>query len=726
MGFRRQFTDPGRDLRPFRIVHDFDIGDAGFERGMEIVRARLDELQSFGFAGVTVNVPFHRYLESGEGWRWFVAMVEEAVARGLRLWLYDEKGYPSGGAGGITLRDHPAFEARGAAMLFEAAGPGQTVCLRVPRGHDGAVAAFACPGTSPEDMDTERAEAVPPDEDGAYRYLCGGGSRVVMLFAHKRSYEGTHAHHNVCARRRYINVSQKAAVDAFAANTYRPYFDRVGQYCGREIEAVFTDEPSYMSVYLNAGLEPSDTDDPVDGGIPLLPAVPWGEDVVRAFQERNGYDLVPRLPCLFGGGSAAARRVRVDYYRTLSALYEEAYFRNLADLCAGRGLAFSGHVLLEDRLYWHVLFEGDMMRLLRHMHIPGIDLITARPENAWADACTPKLASSVARFHNRPHVMSETSSHAEMADGRSTLSFAQQMCTVAMQYALGVDMIHSYFADRGWTAEENRVFCAMVGRLGLFVRDGRLDAPVAVYYPFDTMAAHVAASSRQLFEWDGGADAAEIERCWQGSMRALLDAQVDFELIGSDELVKCRADGGWLRHPCGSAYRALALPRADILTAAELDVVESFRGAGGTVILCGAGPALCATEEENARLLSLRRACANAASPEQVAAIVTTAVRPAVRTDKPCPRLVAMHRVCGGHDRYLLVNGADRPVRTGVWLSGGGEARLWNPFDGTDAPAPARPDGGGVRLALEMPPYGVLLVTVGATEPTADRQESVQ
>jgi hypothetical protein len=718
LSFQKLFQNPDRSTRPFRIVHDFGVGDAeDFEHGMAIVQARLDELQSFGFSGVTVNVPFTHYLESEAGWRWFDAMVEAVIARGMRLWLYDEKGYPSGGAGGITLRDHPEFEASGLAMLHDIARDGEAVSLKLPWGHDQIVAAAVCPGTSAEDMDTDSVEHFLPDsESGTYRLAPTVGRHVAMLFAQKRSYEGTHAHHNVCAKRRYINVAQKAAVDAFIDNTYRPYAEHVGRYYGHEIEAIFTDEPSYMTTYLNAGLEPDVTDDPVDDTIPLLPTVPWGDNIAQAFLGHHGYDLLEHLPCLFGGHSRNARRVRIDYYRTLSALYEDAFFKNLSDVCAAQGFGFSGHVLLEDRLYFHVLFQGDMMQLLRHMHIPGIDLITARPENAWADACTPKLAASVAHLYGKPHVMSESSSHGEMVNGCSTLSFEQQMCTVAMQYALGVDMLHSYFADQAWTTQQNRTFCDMIGRLGGFVQGGILDAQVAVFYPFDTMAAYVTASDRQLFAWDGGPDVARVEGYWQGAMHSLMGAQVDFELLGMDELAQCSVSGGCLRHPCGSFYRVLVLPHTDCLGGAQLAVIDAFRQAGGSVVLYGAGPALCASAEEDGRLEELRRACPPLLQPGQLLSAVLTAVQPGLTLDKPCPRLVAMHRVYAGRHRYLLVNSDGVSIHTGIRLAGTGSVLRWNAFDGACWQMEAESRGLGTHLTLELEPYGVCLFTVGMDE----------
>ena len=51
----------------------------------------------------------------------------------MTLWLYDERGYPSGNAGGIVLRDHADWEASGLMVARAEAGAGK-VELDVPAG----------------------------------------------------------------------------------------------------------------------------------------------------------------------------------------------------------------------------------------------------------------------------------------------------------------------------------------------------------------------------------------------------------------------------------------------------------------------------------------------------------------------------------------------------------------------------------------------------------------
>lgn len=216
-----------------------------------------------------------------------------------------------------------------------------------------------------------------------------------------------------------------------------------------------------MGAYINLELYPPVIRDPYDPSVPLLPTVNWGADLPNRFQSRCGYPLLSRAAYLFCGHTPLARQTRMDFYGTLSALYEEAFFAQLADTCGRYGAPFSGHVLLEDDIRYHPVFEGNYFSLLRHMHIPGIDMLHGVPEKIREDAFTPKLVSSIAHTYGRPHVMSEISAHNQ--GGKVTPE--QLLGTMYTQYALGVDVFHSYFSEHQLAPDRYQAYHNAVGRI---------------------------------------------------------------------------------------------------------------------------------------------------------------------------------------------------------------------------------------------------------------------
>ncbi len=129
-----RFIDPPADARIIKIIHTWPDKPADQDE-------LITRLQSQGFGGVVCNVSADQYLESDAKWQTFTRAVHEARNRGMSMWLYDERGYPSGNAGGLVLRDHPEWEARGLLIANQefAAGP---VELAVPPGRLFFAAAF--------------------------------------------------------------------------------------------------------------------------------------------------------------------------------------------------------------------------------------------------------------------------------------------------------------------------------------------------------------------------------------------------------------------------------------------------------------------------------------------------------------------------------------------------------------------------------------------------------
>ena len=126
-----RFANPPAAARILKMTHVYPDG-AGEQEAFQA------NLVAQGFGGMVTNVSFHGYIEDPAKWESFVRWVGMAKDAGLALWLYDEHGYPSGAAFGITLRDQPP--ARGAEWeawgLYETSArtSGGPVALDLPPG----------------------------------------------------------------------------------------------------------------------------------------------------------------------------------------------------------------------------------------------------------------------------------------------------------------------------------------------------------------------------------------------------------------------------------------------------------------------------------------------------------------------------------------------------------------------------------------------------------------
>jgi hypothetical protein len=120
------FAQPGNEFRPLQIVHGLDhhLDDPVSLTGTHKLDAFLEKLARLGTGGIVTNVGFRDYLVSPQQWDVLRYGMQKASDLGLRLWLYDEKGYPSGTAGGIVTRANPEYTALGLACYpFQVSGP---------------------------------------------------------------------------------------------------------------------------------------------------------------------------------------------------------------------------------------------------------------------------------------------------------------------------------------------------------------------------------------------------------------------------------------------------------------------------------------------------------------------------------------------------------------------------------------------------------------------------
>jgi hypothetical protein len=101
--------------RPLQIVSPLEEWCGADEAGM---RASFQNLIDMGVSGIVTNVKLEKYLVDEASWEVLRRGVKLAHEMGLRVWIYDEKGYPSGAAGGLVLEQYPGGEAEGLIRAF--------------------------------------------------------------------------------------------------------------------------------------------------------------------------------------------------------------------------------------------------------------------------------------------------------------------------------------------------------------------------------------------------------------------------------------------------------------------------------------------------------------------------------------------------------------------------------------------------------------------------------
>ena len=571
-------------LKPMRIFHNFYYHGVGGDSApvdakKKVVENFLDDLDNCGYGGFVANINLDNYLCSPENDALFVHCIEYAAKLNMRVWIYDEHGYPSGGAGGLTLKENPDFEARALACVTKTAICGEQITIDLPYGHEALVCAYA---VDKNDLRIDLSSYVGENDRLEWTATCDCD---VYYMVSKHSYEYTHAAHNVHSARRYINLLDKSAVNAFINNTYKKYHNLVGKYFGNTIQAFFTDEPSLMSAYINTALIPPNVTDPIDENIPMLPVCNWDKSVLNEYFARYGKDLRFDLHYLFGGDTTEAKNVRYKYNELISDLLEASYFGQIGDYCKSVGIHFSGHVLLEESLLHHSVFEGNLFQFMTHMGIPGIDMLTTIPRNILNQATTVKVVASSGAWHGKKHVMSESSGHVEGANG---IKFgpAEIVGSICTQFALGVDTIASYYGHGSYTKEENATFCNASGRLCKFFEGGESTTDVLLYYPIDSMWSENIGSDKDLGQREYTAAALATNSSWEKLVNSLILADYQYDCVDFKALLDSESDdSGFIVNPItGHKYSVLVIPKVVSLTKVLLHKLANFAANGVKII----------------------------------------------------------------------------------------------------------------------------------------------
>jgi hypothetical protein len=303
---RERFLNPPARFRILKIIHNFPESPREQD-------AWLASLAANGFGGLVTNVSFTNYLQDEARWQTFVRIANDAKKAGMAMWLYDEKGYPSGTAGGLTLKDHPEWEARGL-IIADTTSSGGPVVLDVPPGKLVRAAAFPASGGR---VDLDKAvDLAARVQGGKLAWTAPPGEWRIMLVTEDRLYEGAHASVSLAENRPYINLLDPAPTARFIELTHGAYANHLGPDLGKYFIGTFTDEPSLMSMFLRAQ--------------PYRP-LPWSADFSREFKVRRGYAIEPLLPALVAEAGPKGARARYDFWLTVGELVSENFFGQIRD-----------------------------------------------------------------------------------------------------------------------------------------------------------------------------------------------------------------------------------------------------------------------------------------------------------------------------------------------------------------------------------------------------------
>jgi hypothetical protein len=669
---REHFADPPliHAPRPLWFWNDTEVTKEGISEQMRKAR----DLSGYGGFGI---LPFGKgfgpeYL-GGKYFEIYGHALDEARKLGMTMCLYDEFGFPSGGAGpkhgdGVPrfANQHPKHTIKRLDKQEHAiTGPAE-FSAPLPEGHLMSVVAM-------ETRTKQRVDLTPLADNGRVTWQAPEGSWKIMIF--------------VCVKdgEPIVDYLCPEAVSRFVEMTHQQYFDRFKEHFGTTIDGTFHDEPT---MYRAKGRM-------------------WTDDFNRKFRAKHGFDPAPWYPALWhdiGPDTGAARNY---LFGMRAELFATAFPKVIQDWSTQHGIAATGHQDQEE-IVNQVGIAGDLMKVFQHMDIPGIDKIGGdRPaERVY------KVVSSAAYNWDKALVMSET--YGAMGD----IPW-QTIYQVALeQYTKGINQLipHAVWYDTAkvtykpelsWRnpvyAEGLPRFNKFLSRLNLMLQnDGRHVADIAVLYPIATLQGSHRFDGK-LGSYKGGALIPEADYLDIGELLATGIGR-DFTFLHPETLdARCRIDGDTLvmdnkMHP--ARFQVMIVPGHRSIRWRDLQKIHDYFAQGGRVIATGTLPSKSAEFGHDADVVGLTSAMFPGAGvihrndrggmavflekPDagslQAALDSMRGVYDVMFEGKP---LRYIHKIHHGRHIYLFANLHPQPVNTRVRMRGHLEPELWNPHDGT-------------------------------------------
>ena len=463
------------------------------------------------------------------------ACAEEARKTGTYAWLYDEDKWPSGFAGGEVPEADPRFRSRALVLLKE----GQVT-----------------------ENDTVLAETT---EGGTKYLICRRISPLGNLWFNGAS---------------YVDLMNPEAVRFFIESTHERYKNAVGEYFGKEIPGIFTDEPCYLME-----------------GHYSCPAVPWSDYLPEYFANRNGYRIEDNLVQLFFD-VGDYQRVRFDFYDAVTRLFRENFTKQYYGWCEANDLKMTGHFMAEDNLAYQTQWIGAAMPHYEFMHWPGIDklgrhieqLVTVKQVSSAVDQLGKERAfcevfgcvGQQVSFYHRKWI----------ADWEAVLGISfvnHHLSLYSMRGERKRDYPADLFYQQPWW-EEERGFADYIGRLCKAVTVGQRMVDILVIHPIGSVWSEYSPLHKQNgLPVENGMYNRPFEELSKALMAAKLDFHYGDEIIMEDH---ARVEGKRLRIGVHT-YGTVIVPPVLTLRKNTLSLLTQFAAAGGNLILIRPCPVRC-------------------------------------------------------------------------------------------------------------------------------------
>lgn len=348
------------------------------------LRRYISLIASTGIRAVCLESRPHPDFCGPRWWGDLRIIIEEAKKHSMKIWILDDKHFPTGYANG-EMEDAPA-ELQKQYLYYsyaEVLGPMKSAQLDigaharyvknpvrmnffsppakewVPRFRDDRLL-----GVTALPMNTAPADQIPLDltplvREGSLVWDVPPGRWRIIITYLTRNGEG---------RSGYINLVNRKSVRKLIDAVYEPHLREVGHEFGNTIAGFFSDEPELGNGLMHG------TQTAIGSDFEL----PWSDEVEEQMTRRLGQEWTLLLPSLWDATGCRTDRARVrhTYMDIVTRAVESDFSRQIGSWCEEKGVSYIGHIIEDNNAHGRLGSSiGHFYRGMAGQHMAGIDVI---------------------------------------------------------------------------------------------------------------------------------------------------------------------------------------------------------------------------------------------------------------------------------------------------------------------------------------------------------------
>lgn len=309
--------------------------------------------------------PHPEFCEEG-WWRDCGFVLEEAKRRGMKVWILDDKHFPTGYANGIVEKYPQLKQKYVKAVPTDFIGNGQPCRFILSLlSDDVPFAAFVyqrSDGANGVDLKSGvELELSVSLKDGILSLPAGfyGHCRVIVLCQSSRFSEFAN----------YIDMLNPASALLQIKAVYEPHYQHFAEYFGNTLIGFFSDEPRFG----NGKYDNRQNSDFYNTKVGVYAvAYPWREDMF----ELLGGDKREIVALWFNTGKNHAAEYRIRYMNIVTELYRFNFSEAIGTWCESHGVLYTGHITEDMNDHCHLgSGAGHYFRSMTGQHLAGIDVV---------------------------------------------------------------------------------------------------------------------------------------------------------------------------------------------------------------------------------------------------------------------------------------------------------------------------------------------------------------